>query len=141
MIKQTFELSTVGYRVTVYYAIHGYFVEQIMDDLDRIGVSKRNRRKAYANLTSGNVNTGLAFVGSGEGIAVIGKASEASQYADSIQHEVMHLAIFIAKAEGIKLDSEDVCYLGGEIARRMHPVSKLLTSECGCYTKLIGRRL
>ncbi len=141
MIKQEFDLSRVNYHVTVYYAVHGYDVDAIMDKLSEIGVSRINRKKAYSNLTSGEVNTGMAFVGNGEGVSVIGKASEAAQYADSIQHEVMHLAIFISMAEGIKLDSEEVCYIGGEIARRMHPVSKLLTSKCGCYTRIIGKRL
>lgn len=141
MIKQVFRLSRVDYRITLYYAVHGYHVDAIMDDLTRIGVSENNLKRAYKNLTSGEVNTGMAFVNNGEGLAVIGKASEAAQYADSIQHEVMHLALFIGIAEDIPLDSEEVCYIGGEIARKMHPVSKLLTSKCGCYTKKIGKKL
>ena len=68
-------------------------------------------------------------------------AENAAQYMNSIVHELMHLAIFISRSEGIPLDSEEVCYIGGEIAEKMYPKSKLLTSECGCYTQRIDKRL
>lgn len=106
-----------------------------------LGMSGFKLDKAYKNLYSGKLDTGLTYVCDGEAICVIGKASDASEYANSIQHEVMHLAIFIAIAEGIPLDNEEVCYIGGEIAKKMHPKAKLLTSECGCYTHRIGRML
>lgn len=104
-------------------------------------MSKPRLDKAYNNLSSGELDRGLTYVSKGKAVCVIGKASSASEYANSIQHEIMHLAIFIAIAEGIPLDSEEVCYIGGEIAKKMHPKTKLLTSECGCYTYRIGKVL
>ncbi len=141
MLKQSFHLDRYNWHITVYYSIHTYHVDQIMQHLRHIGIKGSDYDKAYANLSSGEVNKGITFVKNGEAVAVIGRASSAAQYADSIQHEVMHLAIFIADAEGIPLKSEEVCYIGGEIARKMHPRSKLLTSECGCYTPRIGKVL
>ena len=141
MIKQYFHLDRYEWDITVYYSIHGYFVDEIMTHLQSIGVRGKQAKRAYKNLSSGKVDTGLTFVGDGKAICVIGKASSASEYANSIQHEIMHLAIFIAIAEGIPLDSEEVCYIGGEIAKKMHPKTKLLTSECGCYTYKIGKVL
>lgn len=141
MIRQEFHIDNYDWHITVYYAVHGYFVDEIMDNLVRIGVKGRKLRRAYRNLSSGKINTGLTYAKNGEAVCVIGKASCAAQYADSIQHEVMHLAKFIGKAEKLNPYSEEVCYIGGEIARKMHPKSKLLTSECGCYTIRIGKRL
>ena len=92
-------------------------------------------------MEEGKINTGLTYVKNGKAVCVIGKASSAAQYADSIQHEIMHLAVFISIAEGIPLESEEVCYVGGEIARKAWSRTKLLTSECGCYTWKIGKVL
>ena len=141
MLSHSFKLDRYNWRITVYYSIHTYHVDKIMDHLHRIGIKGKDAEQAYENLSSGEVNKGLTFAKDGEAIAVIGRASSAAQYADSIQHEVQHLAIFIAEAEGIPLKDEEVCYIGGEIARKMWPKTKYLTSECGCYTYRIGKVL
>lgn len=106
-----------------------------------MGIRGRKLESARKLLEEGKINTGLTYVSDGKAVCVIGKASNASQYADSIQHEIMHLAVFIARDEGIPLDSEEVCYIGGEIARKAWSRTKLLTSECGCYTHRIGKVL
>ena len=141
MIKQKIHLDNYDWDITMYYAIHGYYVDEIIDSLVDIGIRGDRLEKARVLLEEGKVNTGLTYVKNGKAVCVIGKASSASEYANSIQHEIMHLAIFIAIAEGIPLDSEEVCYIGGEIAKKMHPKTKLLTSECGCYTYRIGKVL
>lgn len=141
MIKQKIHLDSYGWDITMYYAIHGYYVDEIMNNLVDIGIRGEKLEKARGLLEEGKVNTGLTYVKNGKAVCVIGKASNAAQYADSIQHEIMHLAVFIAIAEGIPLESEEVCYIGGEIARKAWSRTKLLTSECGCYTRRIGKSL
>ena len=141
MLKQSFYLDNYDWHIIVYYSIHTYHVDEIMQHLHRIGIKGEDADKAYKNLSSGEVNKGITFVKNGEAVAVIGRASSAAQYADSIQHEIQHLAIFIADAEGIPLKDEEVCYIGGEIARKMWTRTKFLTSECGCYTYRIGKVL
>ncbi len=141
MIRQEFTLDRYDWHITVYYAVHGYFVDEIMKDLERIGINGKHAIEARNMLSMGKLNTGLTYVNNGEAVCVIGKASSAHQYANSIHHEIMHLAINIGKAEGLPLHGEEVCYLGGEIAQKMWVKTKLLTSECGCYTKRIGRVL
>ena len=141
MIRQSFHLDKFDWTITIFYAVHGYYVEDIMDELKRIGIRGKKLAKAEENLTAGEVNSGLTYVNNGEAVCVIGIASSAAQYMDSIVHEVMHLAKFIGKAEGLDPYGEEVCYMGGEIGRKMWPKSKLLTSECGCYTKRIDKVL
>lgn len=141
MIKQRFTLDRYDWDITVYYAVHDYFVDDILDELKEIGIHGEKLRQARENLLRGEINSGLSYVNNGRAVCVIGLASDAKQYADSLQHEVMHLALFIGKAEALPLDGEEVCYIGGEIARKMWNKSKMLTSECGCYTKRIEREL
>lgn len=87
-----------------------------------------------------STNTGTT-TGNGEAVCVIGIASSAAEYMNSIVHEVLHLCKFIGRAEGLDPYGEEVCYIGGEIAQKMWPKTKLLTSECGCYTKRIDKVL
>lgn len=141
MIKQRFALDNWNWDVRVYYAVHGYYVDEIVSRLMDMGISRKKLKKAEKLLTSGELNTGLTFVKNGRALAVIRRAENAAEYADSIQHEVMHLALFIGREEGLNPFGEEVCYMGGEIAKKMWPASKLLTSECGCYTNYIGREL
>ena len=141
MIKQKIHLDNYDWDITMYYAIHGYYVDEIVQNLVDIGIRGRKMEKARRLLEGGKINTGLTYVKNGNAVCVIGKASSAAQYADSIQHEMMHLAVFISIAEGIPLESEEVCYIGGELARKAWIKTKLLTSECGCYTWRIGKVL
>lgn len=141
MIKQKIYLDNYDWDITMFYAIHGYYVDEIVGSLVGIGIRGDKLERARELLKEGKVNTGLTYVKDGKAVCVIGKASSANQYSDSIQHEIMHLAVFIAKSEGIPLDSEEVCYIGGEIARKAWSRTKLLTSECGCYTYRIGKVL
>lgn len=141
MIRQEITLDNYDWHITLYYAVHGYFVDEIVGKLISVGMKGKSLKRAKSNLSSGNINTGLTYAKNRKAVCVIGKASCAAQYADSIQHEVMHLAKFIGKAEGLSPYSEEVCYIGGEIARKMWPKSKYLTSECGCYTRKIGKIL
>lgn len=141
MIKQKIQLDSYDWDITMYYAIHGYHVDEIIKSLVDMGIRGRKLESARELLEEGKVDTGLTYVSDGKAVCVIGKASNASQYADSIQHEIMHLAVFIAETEGIPLDSEEVCYIGGEIARKAWSRTKLLTSECGCYARKIRKVL
>ena len=141
MIKQKIHLDNYDWDITMYYAIHGYYADEIIDSRVGMGIRGEKLEKARELLEEGKVNTGLTYVKNGKAVCVIGKANNAAQYADSIQHEVMHLAVFISIAEGIPIESEEVCYIGGEIARKAWSKTKLLTSECGCYTWRIGKVL
>ena len=141
MIKQKIYLDNYDWDITMYYAIHGYYVDEIVQNLVDIGIRGRKLEKARRLLEGGKINTGLTYVKNGNAVCVIGKASSAAQYADSIQHEVMHLAKFIGRAERLDPYGEEVSYIGGEIARKAWVKTKLLTSECGCYTRRIGKVL
>lgn len=141
MIKQRFTLDKYDWDITVYYSVHGYYVGEIMEHLADMGIRGKRYEEAEKLLSSGKLNTGLTYVKNGRAVCVIRKASCAAEYADSIQHEIMHLALFIGKAEGLPLDGEEVCYIGGEIAKKMWQKTKLLTSECGCYTNRIRKVL
>ena len=97
MIKQEIYLERAhGGRVTCYYAVTHYEVEEIMQRLIDIGCEGENLQTAYDNLSSGNLNTGLCYSGDGESVLVISCASSPAQFLNSLVHELHHLASHIA---------------------------------------------
>ncbi|WP_297434892.1 hypothetical protein [uncultured Alistipes sp.] len=132
MIRQDIRLERAnGWRVTCFYAVTHYEVDEIMQRLVEAGAQRRSLDRAYENLSSANLNTGLCFSGSGQSVLVIGVASSGPQFANSAFHEVHHLASQIAKDLGWDLMGEEVCYLAGEIGQQIHPIiAHYLCEEC-----------
>ena len=61
MIRQVFDIPQYGWNVTVYYAVTGYDVGRIMQELERLGCGGDDLKRAYRNLTSGERNTGITY--------------------------------------------------------------------------------
>ncbi len=132
MIRQTLYLDRAGgWRVTCFYAVTHYEVEEIMRTLEEAGCAGRNLEAAYDNLSAGNLNTGLCYSGDGESVLVVSCATSPPQLLNSIFHESHHASTQIANALGWDLTGEEVCYLSGEIGQQMYPVvSHYLCERC-----------
>lgn len=123
MIRQTIYLDRAdGWKITCYYAVTHYEVEEILHTMEAAGADENSLDRAYENLSSGNLNTGLCYSGDGESVLVISVASCGEQFCNSVFHEVHHLATQIASTIGMDLKGEEVCYLAGEIGQKMHPI-------------------
>ena len=132
MIVQTFHLKKYGWRVRVFYAVSHYHVERIVEALREIGCRGRKLRSARESLSRAEIDTGLTYSNylRRETVMVIGMASTAAEYENSIRHETHHLHMHIAEACGLDPYGEPVAYLVGETARAMHGVASRLTCEC-----------
>lgn len=132
MIRQTIYLDRAdGWKITCYYAVTHYEVEEILQTMERAGADDESLERAYDNLSSGNLNTGLCYSGNGESVLVISCASSPAQFLNSLVHELHHLASHIASALGYDQKGEDACYLAGETAEKMYKVaSKFLCEHC-----------
>lgn len=132
MIRQTIYLDCAGgWKVTCYYAVTHYEVDEILRTLAEAGADDKSLDRAYKNLSSGNLNTGLCYSGNGESVLVISCASSPAQFLNSLVHELHHLASHIASALGYDQKGEEACYIAGETAERMYPVAnKFLCEHC-----------
>ena len=137
MIVQDIYLPDYDWHCKVYYSVTCYWVEDILNELQRIGCSGKNYRKAKKNLETGDLNTGLTYSNSrrGESVMVIAKTSSPDEFADSYDHEKGHLAKHIALANYINPYGEEFPYMSGDISKKMFPVAKMFRCEC-CRTKL-----
>lgn len=137
MIVGEFYLKNYGnWHVKFFLAVDGYYTEDIINELKDINCEKSNLKKAFSNLSSGQVNTGLTYSNSElrESIMVIGLASSGEQFMNSLVHESKHLEAHIGKALGLDPYSEDTAYLAGEIAQKLYRfTNKLSCRKCRTF--------
>ena len=141
MIRQVFDIPQYSWSVTVYYAVTGYDVWRIMQELERLGCEGDDLERAYRNLTSGERNSGITYSNTEERktLVFIGRTSSAAQFQNSLDHEKGHLVKHISLAFGLDPYGEEQQYLSGEIGQRMFPVARRFLCE-HCRRKLYENR-
>ena len=133
MIEQRFYVEKYDWRVTVFYAVTGYEVRWILEELRRVGCPPGYIRATAKNLRVGKINSGITYSNKRgrRSVMVIGLCDSAKQYSNSIAHERAHLVTHIAEASGIGLEGEEICYLTGDIASKMFDVSRrFICADC-----------
>lgn len=132
MIRQRIYLDNYDILVHAYYATTQYYVDEIMDRLYEIGCRGLNLKRAQANLSSGELNTGLTYYSPRyrEAVMVIALTSSASEFYNSLMHELSHLTAYIAKDNGLSFTGESIAYLEGDLAREIFPKVQPLLCDC-----------
>lgn len=131
MIRQEIYIPKYDWRVRIYYAVTTYWAGRILSDMERIGCRSVELAKAWRNLRSGDLNTGITYSNfrEGETVMVISLTSSPEEFLNSWEHEKKHLARHIEQAFGIDPYSEEAAYLEGTIAQRMFPVARKFICE------------
>lgn len=132
MIRQHIYLDEYDIFVHAYYAVSQYYTNEIVDRLLDIGCFGNNLQQAEENLSSGELDTGLTFYSPRyrEAVMVIALTSSASEFFNSLMHELSHLTAYIAKDDGLSFTGEKIAYLKGELALRIFPKVKKLLCDC-----------
>ena len=141
MIVQDIYLPEYDWHCRVFYAVTGYWADDILYELSEIDCIGKDYRRAQESLYSGRVNTGLTFSNYKlkESVMVIALTSSPEEFAHSFDHEKGHLAKHIAAAYNLDPFGEELQYLSGDIAKEMFPIAKRFLCEC-CRRKLYTRR-
>ena len=131
MIRQEFYIEEYDWHVRIYYAVTTYWASRILSDMERIGCRGKGLVKAWRNLRSGDLNTGLTYSNfqTGETVMVISLTSSPEEFLNSWEHEKKHLARHIEQAYGIDPFGEEAAYMEGTIAQKMFPVAKRFICE------------
>lgn len=123
-----------GWQFVVWYDVTRYDADEILDDLIGCGCSGDDLVKCERSLWGMRRNNGLTYSNPrlSRSVMVIGHAASKREAANTIAHEIGHLAVHIARARGIGYNSEAFCYLIGDVTRTMWDDSHRLTCErCG----------
>lgn len=131
MIRATIHLPHYGWTIYAYIAVNQYYTYEIIDKMRKIGADRDMLASAHRNLMSGNLNNGLTMSNpiTHETVWVVALTSSAAEFFNTIVHEIRHLEQHIANECGLDQNSEEVCYLCGDIAFRLFPYCKKLLCE------------
>lgn len=131
MLAQEFYLKKWDWLVRVFYVVDSISIDFIIEELEGLNCSTKDIEEAVLLLNSGLDNKGITYSNSTnrESIIVIGKTSCPAHFAHSYDHEKLHLAMHIARQDGIDPYSEDLAYLIGDIGFEMFQVAKLFLCE------------
>lgn len=141
MIRVDVHIPKWGYEVSCFFAVTEYWVDDIMEELFFLQIDAENAKRAYDNLTSGELNAGLCFANPRQrkAIIVVAKASSASEFINSVSHENHHLASYVAKQFDLDPTGEGVAYFAGELMKEQFPYIKHLMCDC-CRRKVYHER-
>lgn len=120
-----FVLLSEKYRWKVYFylAKSCYHTEEILRTLKSLGCDDALMARAEENLSTCTLNTGLTFSNPDRrgSVVVVALTSSPEEFANSLVHELSHLRRHIEVACGIDPDSEEPCYIIGELMRSIYP--------------------
>lgn len=136
MIKHTIYIDSIGWLVHAYFHKTRYDVDEIMEKLWDLGCSSDIAQKAFNNLISDSLNMGLCYSNyhTKETVFVIGRASSADEFFNSIVHELTHLQGHICDVIGLDPKGEEIAYYMGDLSRDIYPSISHLLCDC-CRNK------
>lgn len=131
MICATIYLPKAEWTIYAYIAVTGYYADEILDKMREIGAGPTALSKAQDNLLNGHLNTGLTYSSHEERktVWVVALTSSAQEFFNTIVHEIRHVSQHIANDMELDENSEDVCYLSGDIAFELFPYCRSLLCE------------
>lgn len=132
MIRKRLYLRKYDWVVHTYFAVSNYYVDEIMRRLLQLDCDDNTAEKAYKNMSSEKLNNGLCYsnLKLKESVLVVAKTTSASEFANSLHHELVHLQSHIAKRYNLNPLGEEVAYLSGEIMLKLYPSVAHLLCDC-----------
>lgn len=120
MIKNTFYIE--DWEILLVIFKNDYDEEYIMEELWKLNCSKA--KEVYINIKIKQENIGFTFTNfyQKKSFILIGLQSNSSQLINTITHEARHLQQHIATFYGLDQNSEEVCYLIGNIVQIIYEI-------------------
>lgn len=126
MILQELYLPKYNWSIKVYYAVDGYYSDEILEELLDYRPTVKEYNSVKDLMENYEYNTGFTFTDyhKRKSLIVIGLTTSPEEFQDTFDHEKGHLAVHIAKYYGIDPYEEKFQYLAGEIGKKLFPVAK-----------------
>lgn len=132
MIKTTIYIEKYDWTVYAYFSVSCYYPFDIVARMKAIGVPRKHLSRAYRMLASCELDSGLCISNpdTRSSVLVTSHSTSAAEFLDSLTHEISHLAQHISSACNISKNSEDFCYIAGDVAKALHPYCRKLLCDC-----------
>lgn len=124
-------IARYGWTVDVFLAVqprHALDVEKALTD---IGCDDGYLQQARALLQAGELDRGLTYSNIAErrSVVVVGQSSSASEFVNSLTHELHHLVAHVCEGAGVDNASEEACYLAGGLSALVYEAAPSLFCE------------
>lgn len=132
MIREQLYIEPYDWTVYAYMDAKSGNAEEILQQLEQIGISAAEFMKAERHLQKAVRNSGMTY-SSGtkrESVVVIAHSTSEQETLNTFTHELRHLVDDIATASGIPSRGEEVAYLTGNISLGL--AAGLLKTICEC---------
>lgn len=132
MIKQLFRIDKYDWKVIVLYEISYCDTDYVINMLKQMDAPDYILRSAYKNVNEGQPNTGFIYsdYDKQRSIIIVSKTTSNRELIDTIVHEANHLQSHIATVFNLDEKGEEVCYLIGDIVKRMYKVfNKIISAQ------------
>lgn len=134
MLYQEFDIPKYKWKVYAFYDTTFEDADVVMECLYDLGCNGNTAKRAFDNLYSGGLNTGLTFSKDRKTCIVLGRATDKQNFAHTYTHEITHCAIHIANEYGISPQSESLAYIAGDLGAVMLPYASKFLCDC-CANK------
>jgi hypothetical protein len=139
MLYQEIAIPKYRWRLFVFYDTTKQDADDVMDCLYDLGCNGKTAKRAYLNLHSDQLDTGLTFSNKRKTCIVLGRASDKANFAHTFTHEITHCSIHIANEYGINPNSEALAYIAGDLGSVMLPYASKFLCDC-CKKVYDGKR-
>ena len=133
MIRDKVYIEEYDWTIYAYYDVDDSDIDEIIDSLISIGSDYQRVQDAYAILEQSEANYGITYSNHilKTTVLVIGRANSAEQFLNTFVHELRHIENHITKTYNLDNNSEEVCYLIGNIAQRLYrKCYRLFCNKC-----------
>jgi hypothetical protein len=134
MLYQEFTIPEYKWKVYAFYDTTFEDCEDVMDCLYSLGCGGESAQKAFRNLSSNDMNTGLTFSKDRKTCVVLGRATDRANFAHTYMHEIYHIGQHIANEYNIGCQGEPMAYIIGNLAAEMLPYASKFLCDC-CANK------
>lgn len=132
MIREKLYIEPYDWTVYAYMDAKSKNAEEILLQVEQIGISAAELMKAERHLQKAVRNSGMTY-SSGtkrESVVVIAHSTSEQETLNTFTHELRHLVDDIAIASGVPSSGEEVAYLTGNISLGL--AAGLLKTICEC---------
>lgn len=131
MIIQELTLDRYNWNVKIYYCVSFYLEEDILNDLLDLGCEEEDISIVKQSILEDSVDFASTHsnIVQRSTVIIFGKSSSPSEFANTLAHEVGHLASHISIADNINPFGEEIQYLAGNITQQMFEVTRRFLCE------------
>lgn len=125
-IRKNFHVTRCDWDVSVFCGHLDRMRDDIVSELEMIDCPEHVLREADFLLKKGVENSGLTYTNRTlrHTVLVIGTASSAAEFFNSLTHESRHLEAHIADTLDLDPFGEEICYIAGEIAAHLFALAQ-----------------